>query len=94
MSKYAILFNWDQNAGIHKFRANQKEFIGIMQKHGFSNRVLEEVWCEETRNGPVDAILAVQELNATFDWFEAAVIDVAMWRVEEITWLDIVFKNG
>ena len=54
----------------------------VLQKYGFE-RQQGSVYFGNDAVDAVRCVLAVQELSRTYDWFEPAVIDIRMLRIED-----------
>jgi virulence-associated protein VapD len=86
-SMYAITF--DLNGSVLEemypnpsWRNAYADVRKVLMRHGFE-RQQGSVYFGNDAVDAVRCVLAVQELSRTYDWFEPAVIDIRMLRIED-----------
>lgn len=84
---YAIVFDLD-TATLEQLYHNKSwrnAYVDVgncLARHGFS-RMQGSTYFGDDSVDAVRCVLAVQELTRTFDWFEPAVSDIRMLRIED-----------
>jgi len=84
---YAIVFDLDTNILRDTYRNESygnayTDIRKVLEQRGFEWQQGSTYFGNERTNA-VDCVLAVQELNREFDWFQPAVRDIRMLRIEE-----------
>jgi virulence-associated protein VapD len=84
---YAIVFDMDvsvleQTYSSPHWRNAYRDVRDLLEQRGFDWQQGSTFFGNEDVTA-VDCVLAVQELNRTYDWFRPSVRDIRMLRIEE-----------
>jgi virulence-associated protein VapD len=87
---YAIIFHLDpetlattyHNDDIEKAHDDIKK---TLESHGFTRQQGGVYWGDAKKGNAVSCVLAVMDLARSHPWFEAAVSDIGMLRIEDNT---------
>lgn len=86
-SMFAIVFDLDTGTleQLYHNRSWRNAYVDVgncLARHGFSRMQGSTYFGDESVDA-VRCVLAVQELTQTYDWFEPAVSDIRMLRIED-----------
>lgn len=84
---YAIVFDLEQERLERYYPGNYPEnayndICRVLGRHGF-RRQQGSVYFGDDKSGPVQCMMAVQDLGNIYPWFKKVVKDIRMLRVEE-----------